>query len=257
MLIVLLLSMFSVGHAQRFVGYAAAGANFSQIEGDDVHGFTKVGANVGLGIKLPVNRSQTMSVTAELLYVQKGSYKRCSPGYFDTLTYAPVMFEDVNRNVPFNPKVKCNITLDYVQIPVLFRYEERNTGVTFGAGFSWSRLVRAKEVYNGFTRTTNLQSGTYKTSDWSVLADVDIRLYKNLSLGIRWEFSMVPIRTWEVGYVKGSVDNIEWETRNMRNHLLSARLCYYFNEKYERNTKTNNKGELIGTKWKKVIPEYN
>lgn len=253
------LALIFTSTAQRFIGYVAAGANFAQIEGDDVHGFTKVGVNAGPGLKLFLDRQQTWSVTAELLYVQKGAYKHCSAGYFDTLNYHPDMFLDVDRSVKFNPNIKCNISLDYVQIPVLFRYEDLKTGVTFGLGFSWSRLVRAKEIYNGFTRTVNLGSGTYKTNDWSVLADVDFRLYKNLSLGIRWEFSMAPIRLmrFQTGHWDSRGFNVTRdETNKMRNHLLSLRLCYYINETFVRNTKTNNRGELMGTKWIREIPDY-
>lgn len=259
-LIMCLLTLSLDVKAQRFIGFVSAGANFAQIEGDDVHGFTKVGVNAGPGIKLFLDRKQVWSVTAELLYVQKGAYKHCSPGYFDTLNYHPVMFEDVDRTIDFNPKVKCNISLDYVQIPVIFRYEDVRTGCTFGLGFSWSRLVRAKEIYNGFTRTTRLGSGTYKTSDWSILADVDIRLYKNLSLDIRWEYSLAPIRymRYQCGQMGADGNFIvkRDETNKMRNHLLSLRLSYYINETFVKNTKTNRKGELMGTKWIREIPDY-
>ena len=54
--------------AQRFVGFVSAGANFAQVEGDDVHGFYKVGVNAGPGLKLPVNRKQNMYFALELLY---------------------------------------------------------------------------------------------------------------------------------------------------------------------------------------------
>ncbi len=246
-------------YAQRFVGFVSAGANFSQIEGDDVHGFTKVGVNAGLGLKLPLNRAQTWYVTAEMLYVQKGSYKHCSEGYFDTLYYASELFEDVDRSVDFNPNIKCHISLDYVQIPVLFHYEDMRSGCDIGLGFAWGRLVRAKDIYNGFTRTTNIRSGSYKTSDWTVMADVGIRLYKNLSLNVRWEYSLTPIRTMQVGFNRSDGSGgyeVQWDTRKFYNHTLSLRVSYYINEKYERNTQTNNKGVPVGTKWKKVIPDY-
>lgn len=256
-----LLSVVATANAQRFVGRAILGMNFAQIEGDDVHGFFKLGVNAGMGVSLPLNRPQTWTVSAELLYAQKGAYKHCSEGYFDITYYHSSMFEDVNPAVPFNPNIKCNISLDYVQIPVLFHYEDMRTGCKFGLGFSWSRLVRAKEIYNGYTRYTNVRSGTYRTSDWSVLADVDVRLYKNLSLGIRWELSMVPIR--EMHYLcgretaDGRFDIMRDETNKMRNHSVALRLVYSINEKYTRNTKTKNNGELIGTKWVKEIPTYN
>jgi hypothetical protein len=242
--------------AQRFIGSVVAGANFAQIEGDNVHGFTKVGFNGGLGLTLPLNRKQTWQISLELLYSMKGSVKHCQPGYFDTANYAPPMYEDVDRSVPFDPKTKCNISLDYVQIPVLVHYEETYSGCTFGLGFSWGRLVRAKEIYNGFARTTNVRSGTYKKNDWSVIADVNIRLYKNLTLNFRWEYSMVPIRTQQFLYVRND-GSIVPETNKYHNHVISTRLIYYINEKFYKNTRVNKYGQTMGTKWLREIPDYN
>ena len=262
--LIVLLAAATAGYAQRFIGFAAAGANFAQIEGDDVHGFTKVGANAGLGLKLPVNRKQNLNVTVELLYSQKGAYKHCNKGYFDTVNYAPVAFlfpdDQINRTIPVNPNMKCNISLDYVQIPVMFHYEDFYTGFTFGLGFTWNRLIRVKEQYNGFTSLNNLRTSPYKFNDWTIMADVDIRLYRNLSLDIRWDYSLAPSRQMEVGFVKGTTQdgshNIEHEQRKLFNHVVSMRLVYYINERFMLNSKTNNKGERMGTKWIREIQEY-
>jgi len=242
--------------AQRFIGSAIAGVNFAQIEGDDVHGFYKVGFNGGLGLTMPLNRKQSWQLSVELLYSMKGSVKHCTPGYFDTTYYADFMFEDVDPNVPFDPKTKCNISLDYVQVPVLIHYEDRYSGCTFGLGFAWSRLVRAKEIYNGFTRTTNVRSGTYSKNDWSVIADFNVRLYKNLNLNIRYEYSMVPIRSMEYGYKRTDGTYLQ-ETHKYHNNMLSLRLIYYVNEKFYKNTRVNKYGQIMGTKWLREIPEYN
>jgi len=242
--------------AQRFIGSVVAGANFAQIEGDNVHGFYKVGFNGGLGLTLPLNKKQTWQLSLELLYSMKGSVKHCDPGYFDTLYYGPAMFTDVDRSVPFDPKTKCNISLDYVQIPLLVHYEEMYSGCTFGLGFAWSRLVRAKEVYNGFTRTTTARSKTFKTSDWSFIADVNIRLYKNLTLNFRYEHSLVPTRVQRFDYVRTD-GSILSETNKYYNHMLSTRLIYFINEKFYRNTRVNKYGKTMGTKWLREIPDYN
>ena len=92
--------------AQRFIGSVIAGVNFAQIEGDDVHGFYKVGFNGGLGLTVPVNRKQTWQVSVEMLYSMKGAVKRCRPGYFNLNDYALSMFTDVDRSAPFDPTVK-------------------------------------------------------------------------------------------------------------------------------------------------------
>ena len=255
-LIVLVLCLFVTQEidAQRFIGSAIAGANFAQIEGDDVHGFYKIGFNGGMGLTLPVDKKQAWQVSIEMLYSMKGSRKHCSPGYFNLDNYGPSMFSDVDWSVPFDSTVKCDISLDYVQIPVMMRYEDKYSGCSFGLGFAWSRLVRAKEVYNGYTRTTTVRSGTYKTSDWSVLADINIRLYKNLNLNIRYEYSLVPIRETQFDYQLNDGSLIS-ETHKYHNNLLSARLIYYFNEKFYKNTRVNKNGQIMGTKWLREIPE--
>ncbi|MBR4136530.1 MAG: PorT family protein [Bacteroidales bacterium] len=262
-ILLLLISVALPAKAQRFVGFASAGVNLGQIEGDDVHGFRKVGVNGGLGVALPLTRDHKWSLSLELLYAQKGSYKHYSPKFsrcFDTIFYHPDMFLDVNRAIPFDSTMKCNISLDYVQIPLLAHYEDMQSGFKFGLGFAWGRLVRAKEIYNGFTRTTNIRSGTYRKSDWSVIVDVEARLYKNLSLDVRWEYSMVPIRTmhYMTGRTEsdGSFNLIRDEYIKMHNHVFSIRLSYFFNEKYELNDHVNRKGNRMGTKWIKYIPEY-
>jgi len=257
---ILFVSLLISVQAQRFIGYVSAGANFSQIEGDDVHGFYKVGANVGPGVMLPLGRKQNMSISAEMLFVQKGSYCPYKLDPFDTALYAPSMYQDVNRDVPFDPKVKCRMSLDYIQIPVIFRYEDMRSGCFIGAGFAWSRLVRAKEVYNGFTRTTSVTSGTFRTSDWNFLVDAGIRLYKNLTLNVRWEYSLRPIRTMEYNIGKYNSDGDfevtkHWDSK-LHNHVLTCRLTYFINEKFVRNTKTKNDGTRIGTPWVREIPEY-
>ena len=242
--------------AQRFIGSVIAGANFAQIEGDGVHGFTKVGFNGGLGMTVPVNRKQTWQISIELLYSMKGSVKRCQPGYFNLDNYAPSMFTDVDWSVPFDSTMKCNISLDYVQIPLMVHFEERYSGCTFGLGFAWSRLVRAHEIYNGYTRTITARSGTYKKSDWSVIADINIRLYKNLNLNFRYEYSLVPIRMAQFDYVPNhpNIPPVS-ETYKYHNNMLSARLIYYINEKFYRNTRVNKYGQVMGTKWLREIPD--
>ena len=257
---VLIVLSLASAQAQRFIGYLSAGANFSQIEGDDVHGFYKVGVNAGPGVMLPLGRKQNMSISAELLFVQKGS--RCSyrRDPFDTILYHPSMYADVNRAIPFDSTIKCNIALDYSQIPIIFRYEDMRSGCYIGAGFAWSRMVRAKEVYNGFTRTTSVTSGTYRTSDWTFLVDAGIRLYKNLTLNVRWEYSMRPIRTMYYSIGRPNADGVfeptqEW-TSKMHNHVLTCRLTYFINEKFVRNTMTKNDGTRIGTPWVREIPDY-
>ncbi len=234
-----ILTIFCVSNlsAQRFLGTVIAGMNLSKIDGDEVDGFYKVGGNFGAALSLPLDAKQHWSITLELIYTQKGSYKKYkSAGAFDTLVYAANMYLDVDRSVPFDPLMKCRINLDYVEIPLMVHYEDHRTGWAIGAGFSWGRLVRAKEIYNGFTRTTNVRSKTYSTSDWGVFGDVRIRIWKGLKFGIRYQYSLAPTRkmTYTLNKTNGATES--WN-RNFYNTSITLRLMYVINEKFVRNEK--------------------
>ena len=89
-----------------------------------------------------------------------------------------------------------------------------------------------------------------------MIADVNIRLYKNLTLNLRYEYSMVPIRVATFEYLHTDGSSVV-ETHKYHNHLLSTRLVYYINEKFYKNTRVNKYGQTMGTKWLREIPEYN
>lgn len=254
----LFIAMLSSTQAQRFLGSIIGGINLSQVDGDEVYGFYKVGANVGAGISLPLDEKQCWSVTLELLYAQHGSYKKSNAGYFDTLVYAESMFTDVDRSVSFDPRMKCKLQLDYVEVPVMAHYEDPNTGWAIGAGFSWGRLVRAKEVYNGFQRTTNARSKTYSRNDWSIFGDVKIRIWKGLKFNIRYQYSLAPIR--KMNYTTMLLNNNNGEitrtvkdswTRKLHNNTITIRFIYVINEKFVKDENGKWKKDISSTEKKR------
>lgn len=230
--------------AQKFIGSLIFGGNTTQIEGDEIYGYRKFGFNAGGAVTLALNKKQTWFATVELLYTQKGSHRKAlvdSMKYWDT--------ENIDNSVPYNKRVKYHVALDYVEVPLLVHYEDIRTGWAFGLGFSWARLVRVKELENGFTLNTNLNSGTYKKDDWSVVADLKFKLYKNLKMNIRFQYSMVPIRIREFTYVQTG----EVRTRKQYNNVVTLRLIYSFNEKYKLNTRTDKTGNRLGPRWVRDI----
>ncbi len=239
--------LVSMGYSQRFIGSLILGANASQVEGDDVRGYKKVGVVGGASVMIALDRKMQWFATVELLYTQKGS-RSAGTRAFDTTNYAPAMFLDANRNVEFHPsaKYKCRLDLDYVEVPVLFHYEDWHSGCAIGLGFAWGRLVRAQEWYNGFKRNTNISSGTYRTSDWSVVADLKFMIYKGLKLEFRFQYSLRPIRTFVIEYSNVAQST---EYKKQYNNLFSLRLIYSFNEKFVENTRENKHGQRQGVKW--------
>jgi len=231
--------------AQLFYGSVIAGANLTQVDGDELAGYKKIGANVGASVMIPLNKKQSWFTTVELLYTQKGSRQR---------NFAPEMSEPnkdfINESFKRDMKIKYKLDLDYVEIPVVFHFEDLSTGWAFGAGLSWARLVSVKEMENGYRLITDLNSETYSKNDWCALADVKVRLYKGLKLNFRFQYSFVPLRVRVFDAKNGEI----WE-RKQHNNMLTLRLIYSFNEKYKLNERKNRKGERMGTKWVRDIKD--
>lgn len=195
---------------QRIKGVAIGGMNISQVDGDEIYGFKKVGLNVGLGAIMPFGKG--FSVSIETLYSQKGAnqkdqYSRTdSSGNLLTGAY--------------------KLKLDYLEVPILFHYTDHDR-ISIGGGFSYGGLVHLKEwEHNELVETTTLSSGVYSNSDISVIADLRFKIYKRLKFNIRYSYSMVKIRTREFEDFQGNT----WE-RDQFNNLFSFRLYYVFNER--------------------------
>lgn len=231
------LSSFS----QRFIGSVIAGGNLTQVEGDEVFGFKKVGVNAGASVMLSLDEKQRFFFTIELLYTQKGSRERSR---VDSMEYSGNI-ENINNEFSYNPKLKYKLALDYVEVPILFHYEDPHTGCAFGLGASWARLVRVSEVESGYRLLTNVRSKTYSSSDWGVIADVKIPIYKGLKINLRYQYSFIKIREREYS----NTQNYDQWSRNQYNNVITLRLIYSFNEKFVKNNKKDHNGKRIGPLW--------
>ncbi len=201
-------------NAQIFKGQIIGGVNISQVDGDEVYGYKKVGANIGLGVIFPIEKSKKWLVSIETLYNQKGSMAKKTA--VDT----------------FPQKWKYRLFLDYVETPFMLHYEDKG-GFTFGLGFSWGRAIGVKEYENGsLVSTTTTTSGTYERSDWNVLADVRFKIYHQWKFNFRYAYSVIPIR--ERSFEKGNVLSAQhW--RKQYHNMLTFRVIYVINDrKYEK-----------------------
>lgn len=240
MLIVCLMAFQA--YPQRFIGSVIMGMNTTQVDGDEVYHFRKFGVNGGGSVMVALEEKQRWFATIELLYTQKGSYQKSGIVLPDTMS---LLEDNADKSDPSNfyPRIKYKLNLDYVEVPVLFHYEDPRTGWALGAGFAWGRLVNVKEIENGWRTTTSLRSGTYRTSDWSAIADLKIRLWKGLKLNVRYQYTFVPIRT-RTFYV----DTPKERVRKQYNNVITCRLIYSINEKYVPNTKYY-KNKKPTTRW--------
>ncbi len=220
---VIIISIIVIGgvsnyaHGQIIKGEAILGLNLTHVEGDEVSGFKKVGLNIGAGALIPFKKNWDVSM--EVTYNQKGA--REPDQYNDT---------DSLGNITTGA---YKLRLNYVEVPVLIHYTDKEF-ITIGAGFSWGRLVGVQEWEHGNKiTTTTVNSGVYNKNDFSYLIDLRIRVVGPLKFGVRYQSSIVKIRTREFENV---YTGDKW-TRDQYNRVLTFRLSYIFNETQSKRNK--------------------
>jgi len=131
-------------YGQRFSGTAIVGANVSQIDGDNLFGWDKIGINSGF--RLGYGVGEKTNVAIEFLYSQRGSAPSISSG------------SDFG-----------SIDLKYIEIPVLVEYndwyieDEDYYKVAVEGGLSYGNLFSVSSS-NNFV-PANIEG--YKTHDLS------------------------------------------------------------------------------------------
>lgn len=222
-LIAALVGCIYTANAQRFKGEIIAGCNFSQVDGDMVVGYKKVSPKAGLGAMLPFswskyNEDKRWAVSMEILYNQKGAREKQYDYNIDTAD--PV----------YGVKFKYNLTLHYVSVPVMLHYYDRNIW-SIGIGFQYSRLVNYKEIEYDWQRTaysTHPDSAQkLRSNDVSAIVDIRCRIWQQLKVGFRFEYSINSMRTRHFR----ATTYYDEQTRQQRNNSLSLYLVYMINEK--------------------------
>jgi len=199
---------------QIIKGEALLGVNLTQVEGDEVHGFRKPGLNIGAGVLIPFHKNWDVSM--EVTFNQKGARQRAQYNDIDSI-----------GNITTG---EYKLRLDYVEVPLLIHFTDKNF-LSIGAGFSWGRLVNVQEWEHGNrVETTALNSGTYAKNDFSYIIDARIRIKGPLKFGVRYQNSMVKIRTRDFTDLSGNT----W-TRDQFNKILTFRLIYIFNEEQSKS----------------------
>lgn len=243
--------------AQRFIGGVTAGINLTQVDGDEVFGYSKVGFNGGPFVKLMLDKKQRFSITMELLYTQKGATQKY-PIYSDTRK----AFDDTllidQRYQKYDKKFFYKLRTDYLEIPLVVHYDDPRSKISVGVGISWARLVYVKEIEHDFSvpdslggarrLTTNVASGRYLKNEWGFIADVKIPIYKGLKANFRFQYSLAPFGQMRKFYVD-SPNFTGYVKRWPFHNTLTFRLVYSINEKYTENTNYDRDGNRIGSKW--------
>ncbi|MEI8005013.1 MAG: porin family protein [Bacteroidota bacterium] len=158
-----------MGFSQRFNGGILAGGNVSQVDGDDLEGYHKVGFQAGAFVNLRVSKHSSFQM--EMEYFQKGSRKASNP--------------DSGSGDP-----SYLFRYHYLEIPVLYQY-------TFAKRVQ-AEIGPAVDVYLGSLEESNGQvsSSTVPFRPVTLTGILGIACYitPHLKAGFRFNYSLLSIR---------------------------------------------------------------
>ena len=157
-----LLAFSTQGSAQRFKAAAVVGANFNQVDGDDLIGFHQLGFQGGLKVYTVFTERWEMGLS--ILYTQQGS-KASSDDF--SLNYDKLRF-------------------NMVEVPVLLHFNEWK--FKLGTGFSYARLINYKVIDVTGTDISALQD--YNSNIFSFIVETSVMANEHLSFNLRWSKSL-------------------------------------------------------------------
>ncbi|MBR6049448.1 MAG: outer membrane beta-barrel protein [Bacteroidales bacterium] len=206
LLIIALLALPLSIQAQRIHAYVTSGVTMSQIEGDELKGFKKVGFNGGVGALTAISHNGRWGLSLEAMYAQRGAYNGTGDPY------------------------SIKLTLDYIEIPLLVHFQDPYGGMLFGIGLDYGRLVQQPHnimQYNPNYFMPDTVDFSFLSDDLSVVADARFTIWRGWQLDIRWQHSLLAVkRQWNFSeYRQGRW--YKWDN-NCYNHSLTFRLIYQF-----------------------------
>ncbi len=209
LLILFSLVAFTV-KGQIIQGEVIGGFNFSKVEGDRVNNgmfkFNKPGVQVGVGAAIPLGHN--FSTTFEILFNQKGAYKKYGQ--------------------PDSARPMYLTRLNYAEIPVLIQYTDKGK-YTFGLGASYSRLVGVKWIVNGRTLGNSINDGYYARDNFDWIANFRFRIYQQLKMDIRYAYSLTSIWSGTEDQLLETIGGVK-QDMNQNNSMITFRVVWVFNE---------------------------
>ncbi len=252
----MLSSSVGVVHGQIIKGEVFLGGNLSQVDGDQCYGYKKAGFSGGAGALIPI--TNYMDIGLEVLFNQKGAFKRDSLSYSSEFTgrynlrlnyvEVPLMLYLIDKD-----RFSVGLGVSYGRLVGL---KERINGIDRGTSvgdgnLSWKNGYQGSDLSNiktfeqlnkvfykteGFHDSIQIpqwiaNSTSYRNSDWSICADIRYRIYNGLHAELRYQYSIIPIRTRL--FYRDPHENIiqpEHPLRVQYNNQITLRIVYIFNE---------------------------
>ena len=164
---ILLLTLSSKNlKAQTFEGGLVFGFNLSQLDGDDLAGWNRIGINAGG--RVAITPYEKWKFNVDILFSQKGS--NSAVGQFSAYD---------------------KVRLNYVEIPIQINFmdwldEDGYYKLHFLAGFSYSQLVGFQVIRSDGTDTTDLED--YK--NWNANFQIGATYFLSEKFGINGLYSL-------------------------------------------------------------------
>ncbi len=196
----------NTAYGQRIRGTVIAGGNLTQVEGDELKGWSQFGFVGGLGAVVPFGKNNSWGANLETLFNQKGSFQKKR---FDSDSLTD----------------EYRLRLNYFEVPFYVSYTDKEV-LSFGLGGYWGRLVSSRGQEHSGRQEPYSDSVAFDKNDWGFMVDVKVRIWNHLHLNVRYSQSLTPIRERYYPPKYGQ----EGFTRKQTNQVISLRFVYIFNE---------------------------
>jgi len=179
----LFILFFGVCTAQNFDAGLMGGFTTSQVSGDQLGGYDKLGARLGAYVSYPLQKKMNLQV--EMQYIQKGSKK------------------------PFikNSPQTYSFNLHYIEVPLTMNYQIKE-GIYLEGGIGTAYLFAHKEQ-NEYGDINTDKPNTFAVD---LLIGAQYQFKKNVKLNLRFGKSLTPVRkhssAGEWGLNKGQYSTI-------------------------------------------------
>jgi hypothetical protein len=155
--------------AQGFVGGGSLGIVASQVNGDELSGYNKLGLCGGLFVRNEFN--DRYSLQMDIQFIQKGSRKRTNPEDGDYSYFL--------------------LRLSYVEVPIMFQAKVYKKFYAEG-GLALGYLIRARQDADGNGMLE--PDPAFKRFDIPYIIGVSYGFTDNIRFNIRHSFSIIAIR---------------------------------------------------------------
>lgn len=190
--------------SQVFDGGLAGGFNFSQIDGDRLSGYDKLGFNAGAFVRIPLGSVFTGQM--EIKYNNKGAAR----------------WGDV-----INPSI-YKVALHYVDIPLLIQpwfTDDLFADIGASAGY----LLGAKYVDAAGELPDNPKN-LYKDWDINFIVGLNYLITEEIGANIRWYYSLMPAYEKNTGIYQGRIAEIIGLEDGYYNNFLSFSVYLKLND---------------------------